>query len=387
MILIKALLDVAENVGDSIVSELNDLLFNRHCEESNKLKLKPVKADDKQFQALMRNDTQYFDSNSNIIRNYNFFKRLIIDSVEKDYLLSDILEGMKKLEIVEIVLDKSQGDDPQVIFESINSTGLDLSLADKIRNYVLMDDEQQDELFERYWLPLEEKIGNGLLAKYFITYLDYKVSDKISESNAYDQFKKYCRKNEISHENILKDLNKYAKYYSAFIGKYNDYNYKINKLLEDFRAIDQSTLYPFLFDVFDDYEKNIINEQVLLKVLSFFRSYSVRRIVCERSSNSLKGLYKTLYSRLFKEKANYENYYETMYTFFATTNTKDKLVSDEEFFDSLVYKKLYAKKKVCKFILATIENEGSKEQLNMVSLTIEHIMPQKKMQFLGKRDW
>lgn len=386
MILLKALLDTAVSTDDSIKSELKDLLFNRHCEEEHKLKLKPVKADDKQFQALMRNDTDEYDLNSNIIRNYNLFIKLISGSLDAGYLLSDILEGMKELEIVEIVLDKAQGDDPQVIFESINSTGLELSLADKIRNFVLMDDVNQDFLFERYWLPIEEKIGSKSLAQFFITYLDFKVSEKISNNNAYDNFTKYCREKDISHENLLKDMLKYAKYYSAFIGRNNTYDFRINKYLQDFRDIDQSTLYLFLFNVFEDYECRKIDLSILLKVLRFFRSYTVRRIICERSSNSLKGLFKTLYSRIFKEQESYENYYENIFTFFVTTNTKDKLVSDDEFLDSLINKNLYTKKKVCKFLLASIENERSNEQLNVENLTIEHIMPQKENALVWTRE-
>ena len=378
MIMLKALLDIAESENDSIQSELKDLLFNRHCEESFKLKLKPVKADNKQFTILMRNDIEQYDKNSNIIRNYYLFIKLINKSLSNGIMLSDILEGMKKLEIVEIVLDKSQGDDPQVIFESINSTGLALSLADKIRNFVLMDDTNQDLLFEKYWLPLEEKIGNQYLADYFITYLDYKVSEKVSKDNAYDRFTNYYKNNNHTHESILRDLNKYAKYYSAFIGNTNTYNKTINKYLSDFRDIAQTTLYTFLFDVFDDFECGKISEDILIKVLSFFISYSVRRIVCEHSSNSLKGLYKTLYNRLFKDNDNFQNYYETIYSFFATTNTKDKLVSDEEFYDSLIHKNLYSKKKVCKFLLTSIENELSNETINTELLSIEHILPQKK---------
>lgn len=386
MILIKALLDIAEESNDSMVSELKDLLFNRHCEEAHKLKLKPVKADNKQFKALMQNDTETYDNNSNIIRNYFNFKKLIKKSLGKGYYLSDILEGMKKLEIVEIVLDKSQGDDPQVIFESINSTGLILSLADKIRNFVLMDDERQDELFERYWMPMEERIGNKTLAQFFITYLDFKVSEKISTENAYDQFTKYVKNNKITHEDLLKDLSRYSKYYAAFIGKPNDYDYRIKKYLSDFRAVDQSTLFIFLLNVFDDYENNTISLDTLLTILHFFRSYSVRRIISERSSNSLKGLYKTLYNRLFKEAINREKYYETIYSFFATTNTKDKLVSDEEFYDSLIYKKLYTKKKACKFLLSAIENELSNEHLKLENLTVEHILPQKENAVVWKRE-
>ncbi len=386
MILLKALLDIAIKKDDSLQSELRDLLFNRHCDEEYKLKLKPVKADDKQFQALMQNNSELYDNNSNIIRNYNLFIKLINKSLQKNLLLSDILEGMKKLEIVEIVLDKSQGDDPQVIFESINSTGLDLSLADKIRNFVLMDDNNQDELFNKYWLPLEEKIGHESLAEYFITYLDYKVNEKVYKRNAYDRFTTFFKDNEYTNEEILKDLSKYAKYYAAFIGKRNEYTEDINKLLSDFRDIDQSTLYLFLFDIFNDYEKQVIDHCTLIKILSFFRSYCVRRIVCEHSSNSLRGLYKNLYKRLFKSTENYNKYYETIYTFFATTNTKDKLVDDTEFFDCLVYNKLYTKKKICKFLLTTIENDNSNEKIDTEDLSIEHILPQKENVFVWQRD-
>ena len=378
LLLLKALLDLAIENNDSLESELSDLLFNRHCAEEFKLKLKPVKADDWQFQALMRNDEESYDNNSHIIRNYILFKKLVSTSLTDGLLLSDILEGMKKLEIVEIVLDKSQGDDPQVIFESINSTGLELSLADKIRNFVLMDDEHQDVLFEKYWLPLEGRISSDSLADYFITFLDYKLPDSISERNAYGKFCKLFKEKHYSHEQILKELSKYAKYYAAFIGKKNNYSAAINKILADFRALDQTTLYTFLFDVFDDYECHNISDEVLLKVLRFLRSYSLRRVICEHRSSSLRGLYKTLYGRLFKTTASKELYYETIYTFFKTTNTNDKLVTDDEFKDSLLYKKLYTKKKVCKFLLAALENGKSNEQLLTESLTIEHILPQKE---------
>ena len=314
----------------------------------------------------------------------NTFKKLIALHRERGYSLKDILEGMKKLEIVEIVLDKAQGDNPQVIFESINSTGLELSLADKIRNFVLMDDEKQDELFERYWLPLEELIGNKRLADFFIIYLDYKMSEKVSKGNAYDKFVKLCREKLFTHEEILRDLSKYAKYYAAFIGGRNTYNFQINKYLADFRAIDQSTLYIFLFDVFSDYDKNIIDDTTILKILSFFRSYCVRRIICEHASNSLRGLFKTLYNRLFKEQ-NFDKYYEVIYTFFKTTNTRDRLVEDDEFYDALIYKNLYTKKKVCKFLLSAIENEVSHEHLDVESLSIEHILPQKENAIVWKR--
>ena len=100
------------------------------------------------------------------------FKNLIEATVAKGHELNDILEGIKKLEIVEIILDKLQGDEPQKIFESINSTGLELSLADLIRNYLLMDDENQDELYEEYWLEIEKNVGYRNLGDFVINFLN-----------------------------------------------------------------------------------------------------------------------------------------------------------------------------------------------------------------------
>lgn len=115
---------------------------------TNKLKLKPVKTDNEQLILLIKDKVDSMDRNSHVYKNYVIFKNLIESTVVNGYKLNDILYGIKKLEIVEIILDKSQGDDPQKIFESINSTGLELSLADLIRNYLLMDDENQVELYE-----------------------------------------------------------------------------------------------------------------------------------------------------------------------------------------------------------------------------------------------
>ena len=148
-ILLKALYDAAKGVSVRIETEIEEVMFNRNCGEKYKLKLKPVKSDNEQLQLLIKDKIDEMDRNSNIYKNYVTFSNLIQDTCTSGLELSDILNGIKKLEMVEIVLDKSQGDEPQKIFESINSTGLELSLADLVRNYLLMDDENQDELSDK----------------------------------------------------------------------------------------------------------------------------------------------------------------------------------------------------------------------------------------------
>ena len=160
---------------------------------------------------------EFVDRNSNIYKNYITFKNLIAGTKASGYQLNDILDGIKKLEMVEIVLDKSQGDEPQKIFESINSTGLDLSLADIIRNYLLMDDANQDALYENYWTVIEKNVGYRNLGDFVINFLNSQISKSVNSQNAYRLFKEQCEENNLSHEDVLKELKRTSKYYCAFI--------------------------------------------------------------------------------------------------------------------------------------------------------------------------
>lgn len=175
----------------------------------------------------------------------------------------------------------------------------------------------------------------------------------------------------------------YSEYYKAFLGNINNkYSNEVNRKLAGFKALDQATIYPFLFHVFDDYESAIISTTELEKVLTFFLNYLMRRIVCGVGSNSLRGLYKTLYNRIFADKENLENYFDAIVAFFMQVNTKNAIPSDSLFKDSLMNTDIYNKKNACKYILKTIEEmteDGTvnKEILDVSTFSIEHIMPQK----------
>lgn len=317
---------------------------------------------------------------SNITRNYNFFMELI--SKKKNVELSDILYGMKKLEMVEIILDKSDGDEPQVIFESINSTGLELNLADLIRNFLLMDDQNQDYLFHEYWIKIEQQIGYKEVEEFLIQYLNSKISKNITMQNAYEKFKSYYNETFKNHEDVLKELKKYARYYAAFIGKESNYNQEIEYLLNSFRLLKQTTSYPFLLRIFEEHEKKHIDDNELISILKFLRSYSIRRIICEIPSNSLRGLYTSLYDRI--NNKNNKNYYYSLVKLISTLNTKDQIPSDDKFKEDLITKNLY-KKIACKYILAEIENQ-TKEKIDSSNLTIEHVFPQKENSLVWKEE-
>lgn len=380
-ILLKALYDAAKGVSVRIETEIEEVMFNRNCDEKYKLKLKPVKSDNEQLLLLIKDKIDEMDRNSNIYKNYITFKNLIEETVTSGLELNDILNGIKKLEMVEIVLDKSQGDEPQKIFESINSTGLELSLADLIRNYLLMDDLNQDELYENCWSVIERNVGYRNLGDFVINFLNSQISKSVNSKNAYRLFKEHCEKNNLSHEDVLKDLKRTSKYYGAFIGENYYYSKEISDYLRAFYTIKQTTVLPFLFRVFNDFEDGNINEATLCKVLDYLLTYLVRITACEINKNLSKFM-KSMYDRAFN--GNYDNYYEKIVIFLNDLRANDRMPTNSEFEEALIHKPLY-KKPICKFVLSVIEN-STKEHIDITNLTIEHILPQKENAAVWKKE-
>lgn len=348
-------------------------MFNRHCDEMYKIKLKPVKTDNEQLMYMIKDRIEMMDRNSNVYKNYIIFEKLIDEHLKSGLEINDILNGIKKLEVVEIILDKSLGDEPQKIFESINSTGLDLSLADLIRNYLLMDNINQEALYEEYWLEIEKNVGYKNLGDFVINYLNSQISKSVNEKNAYHLFKKHCIENNLTCEDILKSLKRTSKYYGAFIGENKYYSAELTKYLSAFNTIKQTTVLPLLFKIFNDYEDNRINEESLSKVLNYLLTYLIRITACEISKNLSKFM-KSMYDRVIDGK--YNNYYERFVIFLNDLRANDRMPTDKEFRDALISKPLY-KKNICKYLLSVIEN-STKEHIDVSNLTIEHILPQKE---------
>ena len=280
---------------------------------------------------------------------------------------------MSKLTCAKIKLDED--DNAQEIFERINSTGVPLSLADKIRNFVLMTNANQEELYENYWIKIEQYVEKKQMSDFFTSYLNLYKDGFVKENDAYDDFKKLYENSQLSNEEILKDVLHYAHYYHVFSYESNEYGEKVKEYLSGIRQLKQTTCYLFLYKVFDDYNNHVIDLEELEKVLLLILSYSIRRIMCEVPSNSLRGFYKTLYNRVFVIPENKDHYYDSLVSFMQQTNTKDAIPSDEEFETALKRNNLYRKHALCKYLLVAIENQG-KEKLYTDSLSIEHIMPQ-----------
>lgn len=382
-ILIKALADSADDDRDKDALQrylYNEDKFDRYgLDEKSKLKLKPVKTDNDQLLLLMSGKIEQMDKSRRgiIYHNYMLFMQLIKSFLEESSANSVLMinDGIEKLICADIRLDT--GDNAQEIFERINSTGIKLGLADLIRNYILMTDTDQERLYEEYWLTVQNLLPDKLLDNFFIDYLNMKSDGFVKESEAYKRFKQVYVEGKYDNEKMLQEILHYAKQYYVFCYGSSDFGAEVNKALAGLRKLKQTTVYLFLFRVFDDYENGIINKNELTRVLKMLLSYSIRRLVCEIGSNTLRGLYKTLYGRVFEQKENKNTYYDSLVSFFLQQTSKNTIPSDNEFVTALQEKNLYSKNALCKYLLCAIENQG-KETLDTENLSIEHIMPQNK---------
>lgn len=383
-LLLTALLEFEENIDRKDVI-IQSLFNNFKGEEPKKqfdkykLKLKANTFDNNQLVLLMTKKFEQLNTSSNIYKNYEYFSNLIDEKLKSGYTSLDIRKAIEKLIAVVISLNQSKGDDPQVIFERINSTGLPLMLDDLVRNYVLMTELDQEYLFDEYWSKLERFIPKQHRTQYLINYLNAFTSSPVTEKNAYDVFKRWAS-GFSSKEDVLRILVRYAKYYSAFISKSDHYSKDVNDCLLDLRKLDQSTAYTFLFNIFDDFEKVEINESTLIDTLLFLITYSVRRMVCEVPSNSLRGLYKNLYKRIFEKVDKPFDYLDVVISFMLNElkGTRDEVPNDIQFAQYLKLTKLYRNRKLCRYLLGTLENNHSKEKIDVDAseITIEHILPQ-----------
>ena len=400
LLLLKALYDSLDDETDKkIRDKIYNSIYNNNIDDEFKLKLQTINEDNNQLSKILLDDFSSLDDLSNIAKNYYYFKNRINDSINNEGLTAKkILCGIENLMVVAIVLDKK--DNPQVIFESINSTGKELNDAEKIRNFLLMDISvglEQGKYYSKYWVGLDNAIGNDNLQNFFFDYLVMKKGTYVEESELYSSFKEFFFDEKKSGKNIYDigdDLLKYAEYYKLLVcndSKY--YSSLTQQLCEIFKSIRHNTIYSFLMNVCDDYQdiqklyKKTIQisqeEKTLLKdkenefneIIKFFINYAIRRNVCEISSGSLRRFYATLYYNIFKIDSNKKKYFAAIKSYVCGLKTDDKFPTDEVFKDRLVSVNMYKKSNVLQLLFNDIENKG-KEPLDFETLTIEHILPQ-----------
>ncbi|ADG06892.1 DUF262 and DUF1524 domain-containing protein [Kyrpidia tusciae] len=375
-LLLAALADVVEASGAS--AEVNPrrirhyYLFNSEEEGEMRYKLLLTRRDRDTLKAVLEYRELPREASERIKENYAYFR----DQLEKGSIEPQtVFDGISRLFIVDIALDREH-DNPQLIFESLNSTGLDLSQTDLIRNYILMGLEanEQEALYERYWYPMEQRFilhdEDGTFDRFIRDFLTVKTGVIPKIGGVYEFFKNWHRQSGATVTDILQELHHYSRYYLYLIAPQTVDNPQLRSLLSDIRQLRVDVAYPLLMAAFEDYDRQLLTLEELCRVLQWVESYVFRRAVCGIPTNSLN----TTFAQLIRE-VDKENYLESLQIALLTKESYRRFPSDEEFVEQLKIKDLYHFRSRMYFF-RKLENFDRKEPVVVENYSIEHIMPQ-----------
>lgn len=368
-----------ENLYEKIMEKF---LINKWANNEKRIKLKPIKKDQESFSKLFENIESEFNKESHLTQNYIYLYQRVTNS---KCTVNQIYDAICKLMVVEIELKPE--DNPQLIFESMNSTGLDLTEADKIRNYVLMDKAYpiQKEYYEKYWNKIEENVGYNT-TDFIKDYLTIKMSKIPTMNKIYRVFKEdYIIAKNLNVEEVLKDMYNYSESYNKVLNAstgIDDVDYYLN----DIAYLKYTLLYPFLTQVVHRYINNECSSDVICHTIRALLTYIVRRIVCAKPTNALSKFFCTIDREIEtiikKEQLSMDSYDDVFIYIIENRKGHVEFPSDDEFKEAFKKFKLYKmQNQVKNYILRELENYNNKERITIKSIdekfiSIEHVMPQ-----------
>ena len=363
---------ISEDTKESIWEQY---LINKKSPDNIRIRLKPIESDSVSYKQLIDNNDD--SSNSNVCRNYKIFKELLENS---HYSAEQIYSALYKIELVTIKLEKDKkSENPQLIFESLNSTGLSLTQADLIRNYLLMNSEyeKQTVLYKNFWLKIEIKLTNKKISDFIRDFLTMKTGKIANKNKVYDDFKEYMRiQKELNEEAVLEELVTYSKYYNWFLNA-NSNNEKINEKLKHFKYLKNTTVYPLLLSIFEDtYYYKKLDEDKLLKIIDLLISYIFRRTICGYKTSSINKVFASIPKKIL-ENQNEKDIYFKIEKNLMERRLETIFPRDEEFKLNFIKYNFEKNKELLKYTLKELEQKVSNNVINDTSnLNIEYIMPE-----------
>ena len=360
--------------GFSATALREHYLTNRHGKDDRYFKLLLSQTDNDSLKAIIKNSEQPKEPSLRITQNFALFTELL---KEQKGDLAPICLGLAKLIVVDVALSRDQ-DNPQLIFESMNSTGKELSQADLIRNFILMglEPDLQTRLYKDYWRPMELDFGQEAYGTQFDSfmrhYLTVKTGDIPRERDVYEAFKDYSRTTpviEAGIESLVKDIRDFARYFCAMaLGAEKDAALKL--AFHDLRELKVEVAYPFLLELYHDYANGILGAAEFVAAVRLIESYVFRRAICTIPTNSMNKTFATLGKGLKKDR-----YLESIKANFLLLPSYRRFPNDDEFRRNLHTRDLYNFRSRS-YWLRRLENHGRKERVAVDEYTIEHILPQ-----------
>ena len=354
----------------------NQYVVNPYSEKEIKLKLLPPEENLYILNKISHNKFNELEAfqDRNMLKNYLFFEKELENLSFDD--MKHLSNGIEKLIYIDIALEKGK-DDPQKIFESLNSTGLDLSQGDLIRNYILMDLErgEQNRIYKEIWIPIENncKVSDGseitsYVSDFIRDYLTLKTEKISSKPKVFETFKSYYEK---ENDEKLEDMKKYSEAYSYIIKPSLEKDRDIQRELDYLKSLDKTVINTFLIGILKDYKDNILEKDELVNMLILLQSYLWRRYITEKPTNALNKIFQGMYGKISRSGNYYENLVDVLMT--------EDFPTDEELESALKLKNVYKDKEKLNYVFKKLENYNHNELIDFENekITIEHIFPQK----------
>lgn len=354
-----------------------EFLVDKYQKQETRIKLKPVKNDKKAFGKLFDADDEHIRA-SNITNNYNYFYERI---QKQEISIDELFDAICRLEIISIRLEND--DNPQLIFESLNSTGLDLSEGDKIRNFILMGlpSQQQELYYEKYWNRIEEHTGYDVSA-FIRDYLSVKQQEIPAQKRIYRDFKEYVNSANIELEILLDELLKYAKRYAILLRGCPD-NRTLDACIYRLNRLETTVTRPFFLEVLRLQDEKVLNIDDVTDIFLTTENYLLRRSICDLPTNVLNKVFLTLHHEIMRYDGTAANYIEKFKYALTSKKERARFPDDDEFAMLFSERQIYqmnSKNKV--YILERLENDNTLEDKDVYrhvdagDYSIEHIMPQ-----------
>ncbi|WP_139546355.1 DUF262 and DUF1524 domain-containing protein [Helicobacter pylori] len=348
----------------------NRYLINSDEKGDKKFKLILSEPDrDTLLSLIDKNKRKPSEPSLKIVENFKLFEEWIRKNTNK---LETIFKGLDKLMVVEISLERGK-DNPQLIFESMNSTGKDLTQTDLIRNYILMglEPEKQEIFYKKYWRAMEEdfKQNETLFNQFVRHYLTIKTREIPNISKVYEAFKRYQQERGIETEVLLQDLQKYCGYFCRIVFK-KEADKDLNKALSFLVDLEMDVIYPLLLELYSDYSDGVLSDQDFIPIIYLTESYICRRAVCGLGTNSLNKVFPFV-----TKKINKDQYRESIKAHFVCLTEKQRFPNNDEFKKLFITIDFYNFQKR-EYFFERLENFDTKEPVNTQECTIEHIIPQ-----------